>query len=397
MMPAAPGVDGPCGRAGWTCDAEALARVRAVFEENFVRGWECGAALSIWREGREVLSLAGGFTGDEGGERWTPSTLVLVWSATKGPSSACVLDALGRAGLSLDDPVVRLWPAFGAAGKEAVTFRQVLAHAAGLASVADRGVPALDHEAVAGALAAQAPAWPPGTAHGYAPRAFGPILEEICRRASDMPLGTYWRNYFADPHQIDFWIGLPESLHPRVARMLPPRTTSTPGEKTPFERAFAEPGSLTHSAFSSPRGNFTATAMNSPAMRSASLPALGGIGSASALAKFYSLMVSRPGEILAGGMDAHLSTPASNGFDRVLHLETAFSTGFMLDPTHDGKKIRANLGPSLSAFGHPGAGGSLAFADPGHHIAFAYVMNRMEPGTLPRERTRRLVRALYGL
>jgi CubicO group peptidase (beta-lactamase class C family) len=386
----------PPAPPGWSCDAEALARVRAAFEENFVRGRECGAAVSIWREGREVLSLAGGFTGEDAKERWTASTLVLVWSATKGPSSACVMDALGRAGIPLDERVCSLWPAFAAAGKEAVTFRQLLAHAAGLASVEDRDVPALDHEAVAAALAAQAPAWPPGSAHGYAPRAFGPLLEEICRRASGMPLGDYWRKGFADPHGIEFWIGLPASLNARVARMLPPRTTSSAGEKTPFERAFSEPGSLTHSAFSSPRGNFTATAMNSPAMRAASLPALGGIGSASALAKFYSLLATQPAEILAGGMHTHLSSPSSDGFDRVLHLETAFSAGFMLDPTHNGKKIRANLGPSTSAFGHPGAGGSLAFADPEHRTAFAYVMNRMEPGTLPRERTRRLVRALYG-
>jgi CubicO group peptidase (beta-lactamase class C family) len=51
----------------------------------------------------------------------------------------------------------------------------------------------------------------------------------------------------------------------------------------------------------------------------------------------------------------------------------------------------------LRAFGHPGAGGSLAFADPEHGVAFAYVMNQMELGVLPGEKALGLVRALYGL
>jgi CubicO group peptidase (beta-lactamase class C family) len=51
----------------------------------------------------------------------------------------------------------------------------------------------------------------------------------------------------------------------------------------------------------------------------------------------------------------------------------------------------------VSAFGHPGAGGSLAFADPDNRIGFAYVMNRMENGVLREARPARLVRALYGV
>ncbi|MCX7869200.1 MAG: serine hydrolase, partial [Terrimicrobiaceae bacterium] len=63
----------------------------------------------------------------------------------------------------------------------------------------------------------------------------------------------------------------------------------------------------------------------------------------------------------------------------------------------EGRLVRRTFGGSPGAFGHPGAGGSIAFADPAHRIGFAYVMNQMEPGALPRERTHRLVRALYGL
>ena len=79
-----------------------------------------------------------------------------------------------------------------------------------------------------------------------------------------------------------------------------------------------------------------------------------------------------------------------------LHTETAFSAGFMLDPLDaSGRKKRQIFGPSISAFGHPGAGGSLAFADPENQIGFAYVMNQMEIGVLPKSRAIALVHALY--
>ena len=87
----------------------------------------------------------------------------------------------------------------------------------------------------------------------------------------------------------------------------------------------------------------------------------------------------------------------SQGYDKILHVETAFAAGFMRDPVDgDGKKLRETFGPSLRAFGHPGAGGSLAFADPDSGLGFAYVMNQMEAGALPKRRALSLVEALYS-
>jgi CubicO group peptidase (beta-lactamase class C family) len=326
--------------------------------------------------------------------------LVLVWSATKGPASACIFHALIRFGVPLTLPVAALWPEFAASGKGSIRIVDVMSHRAGLSAISDRGVRFSDHDAVVEALARQAPLWSPGSAHGYSPRVVGYLLEEICRRVSGMTLADYWRTTFAEPMGLEFWMGLPESEHPRVANMLPPRLTSQTGEKTAFERAFAEPGSLTNLAFSTPSGLTGATAMNRAEIRSASFPAFGGIGSASAVAKFY-------GMLACGGTHEGkwyfseeslltMQRRVSDGFDLVLQRETAFSCGLMLDPLHGGEKIRSVFGPSLAAFGHPGAGGSLAFADPMRRLGFAYVMNQMEPGALPRERTLRLVRALYA-
>jgi CubicO group peptidase (beta-lactamase class C family) len=78
--------------------------------------------------------------------------------------------------------------------------------------------------------------------------------------------------------------------------------------------------------------------------------------------------------------------------DRVFQIPTAFSAGFMKDPRNAGRKL---FGASPTAFGHPGAGGSNAFADPENRISFAYVMNQMELSLLPNEKSLRLADAIY--
>jgi CubicO group peptidase (beta-lactamase class C family) len=128
---------------------------------------------------------------------------------------------------------------------------------------------------------------------------------------------------------------------------------------------------------------------------------MGGIASSQALAKFYAMLASGGTwdgrAFLKKETMAWMSTRLTQGFDPVLQRELSFSAGFMMDPiSRDGQKIRSLLGPSPSAFGHAGAGGSLGFADPEQGIGFAYVMNQMESGVLPDERCTALVRALYS-
>ena len=91
-----------------------------------------------------------------------------------------------------------------------------------------------------------------------------------------------------------------------------------------------------------------------------------------------------------------MTTPQIQGDDRILLSTTSFACGFMKDPVDTtGRKLRNIFGPSTEAFGHPGAGGSLGFADPSRSIAFAYTMNQMEPGVFPNSKALALVEALY--
>ncbi len=374
-------------------DAEKL---RALFERNFTHHGELGASLSVWQRGREVLSLANGWRDRHESQPWTSDTSVLVWSATKGPAAACVLHAMQSHGLGLEAPIAEVWPEYAQAGKHRVTLGQALSHQAGV-PVLDATVPVLDHPAVATAIAAQVPHWEPGRGHGYAPRLHGFLLDELVRRIAGRTLAEYWRAVFAEPLALEFWIGVPASLAEKVAPIFPAKTAPPKGD--PFYEAFASPGSFTVRAFGSPSGLHSVAAMNTPDTRMASLPGFGGIGTARALGKFYGMLA------MGGTLDGArfftpetmrwMTTPLTQGHDRVLLMDTAFSAGFMQDPlASSGGKLRAMFGPSHTAFGHPGAGGSHAFADPERGLAFAYVMNQMEPGVLPGQKSLRLVHAL---
>ena len=380
-----------------------LSALRTGFDANFTFRGELGASVSVWQGGREVISLASGWRDRQQSTPWRADTMVLMWSITKGLAASCLLHALAADRVPLDTPVAALWPEFAQNGKEGITLAQLLSHQAGLAAMATPEVSLFDHEAVAAALAAQAPAWPPGKAHGYHPRTFGFLMEEGLRRLRPgQTLGQYWREQFAAPLGLDIWIGLPDELAVRVASVYPAR--SGPGQHgtlDPFYEALAVEDSLTRRAFAGPRGLHSVASMNTPDARRASLPSLGGIGTASSLGKFYALLAN------GGSLDGRtffpreaicwMSTPLTTGHDEVLCRDTAFSAGFMQDPLGpDGRKLRHLFGPSTEAFGQPGAGGGHAFADPENNVAFAYLMNQMELGVLPNEKSLSLVAAIYG-
>ncbi len=373
---------------------ELTKRIEPLFRENFETRGELGAAVSIWQHGEPVLDLHGGFRDAHRESPWQADTLVLFWSATKGLGAACLLHALQEHKIALGRRVAEFWPEFAEAGKDQVTLAQLLSHSAGLCAL-DVRADVLDYNAVINALEQQTPLWPPGIAHGYHARTFGFLLDELVRRISQKSIAEYWRKVFAEPLQLDVWIGLPESESSRVATIYPAKAGRAP-EPAKFYRELAIPGTLQRETFTSPHGLHAVSAMNSASNHAQSIVSFGGIGSASSLAKFYAMLAN--GGALAGQHFfnsetlAWMTTSLVDGLDRVFQIPTAFSAGFMKDPQGVARRI---FGPAPKAFGHPGAGGSHAFADPENGIAFAYVMNQMEQSLLPNEKSLLLVDALY--
>ncbi|MFT3990251.1 MAG: serine hydrolase domain-containing protein [Luteolibacter sp.] len=370
----------------------ALGRVLEVFEENFRERGELGASLSIWWQGTEVLSVGEGWCEKEQLRRWTEQTLIPVYSSTKGPAAATLLLALENHGLSEKSRVREVWPEFPVAE---ATFAQLLSHQCGLPAL-DQRASVWEHDEVVAAIEVQQPAWNPGDGHGYHPRTFGALVSECVRRLTGGGLGDYWQKHLAGPLGLEFWIGLPEEQWPRVGKLYPGKAAK-PDLEAGFYKEFNTEGSLTRRAFGSPRGLQAVHEMNESQAWAAGLSAMGGVGTASALAKFYQAAMGKIPSALSENVRLALATPVSAGDDKVLLRPTVFTCGCQRDPLDvQGRKMRHLYGTSVSAFGHPGAGGSHAFADPETGISFAYTMNQMELSVMPGEKCVKLIEALFS-
>jgi CubicO group peptidase (beta-lactamase class C family) len=373
-----------------------LERLIELFEENFVSFGELGASLCIMRHGEQLLDVAGGYRDREKEAPWTRKTPVLIWSATKGLASACLIHAAWMHGIQLDRKVADLWPEYGASGKADTTLLHVLTHQAGQPALRDPVISILDHEAVAAQLARQRPFWEPGLAHGYHPRTYGFLLDELVRKITQgTPLGIYFRKIFGEPLRLDLWIGTPDSVAAEVAPVFAPRKAREAHNEDAFYEALSQQDSLTRRAFLTPAGLNSPSQMNDPNIRRHSLPSLGGIGTAASLARFYDSLCSN--ELFPSEVVDQIATLQCSGPDQVLRVDTAFGIGYMKDPVVGSRKTRNLFGASLSSFGQPGSGGSLGFCDPENRIAFAYVMNQMEPGLFPNAKSLRIVEHFYDV
>ncbi|MBC3988418.1 beta-lactamase family protein [Streptomyces sp. AC563] len=417
--------------------------VRDAFAANFAQRGERGAAVTVYRDGTKVVDLWGGVRdadgpttareaeGSEGQaepERaapWEAGTAQVVRSATKGVAAAVPLLLHQRGLVDLDAPVGTYWPEFKANGKERVLVRHLLSHRAGLPVLDTPLTPAEALDGVSGprALAAQAPQWAPGTAHGYHAHTYGWLIGELVRRITGRTLGTWVAEEIAGPLGLDLWIGLPDAERHRVGRMAAIEAPAPPASrglrvraKQTVADAYRDPASLTRRAFGviDPLPD-----ENAPAYHAAELPASGAVATARALARFYAALIGDvapdPGHgLVPGATDAtdaaaaggaagalagarRLFAPAtltlarteeSAGPDEVLVVHTRFGLGYML---------HGSAAPLLApgSFGHPGRGGSLAFADPESGIAVGYVTNGMQKNVTADPRAQALARAIH--
>jgi CubicO group peptidase (beta-lactamase class C family) len=373
-----------------SCDRR-FAPVRDAFWGNFRERGEVGAAVCVMAGGRTVADLWGGWADPGCARQWQPDTLVNMFSVGKGLVAACAARLAGQGRLDVDATVASCWPKFGAAGKSAVTIRQLLAHQAGLPAVRRRLPPGsmLDWPAMTAALAAEEPWWQPGSGHGYHVNTFGFLIGEVIRRLTGRTVGTLLRQEIAGPLGADVHIGLPASQHSRVATV--PWPDPPPGEAEP---PGLDPARLmAHNAYFNPGGLSGAGVVNSPAWRAAEVPSANAHGTARGVARIYAALAaggSLNGTAIADAAALAAATAEqAYGHDLVLGRPSRFGLGFQLT------QPERPLGPGQAAFGHFGAGGSLGFCDPDSQVAFGYVMNQMGP-RWQNPRTRALVDAVYA-
>lgn len=361
--------------------------VREAFAANLDGGQEVGAAVGVYVHGRKVVDLWGGIADPETGRPWERDTLQVIYSTTKAVTAACAHLLVQRGELDLDAPVAEYWPEFAANGKERIPVRWLLTHQAGLPTIDHPITPAeaIAWDPMVTALAAQRPHWEPGTAHGYHGLTYGWLVGEVVRRVTGRSIGTCLAEEIAAPLDLDLWIGLPKAEQHRVSRIVAAPVDfdalaridldALPEPMRDVIAAYADPTSLTVRSLltiiTPPLDH------NDPDEQSAEMPSTNGICTARALARFYAALIGEVDghRILKPDTLAAATAEQATGIDRILRIPVRIGTGFGL-PTPD------MFWYSPTAFGFPGFGGSLGFADPATGLAFGYVMNHIQEGAL---------------
>ena len=364
--------------------------VRDAFAALFEDPQERGAALCIQVDGETVVDLWAGTADKDGAEAWHTDTILNLFSCTKTFTAVAVLQLAAEGKLALDAPVARYWPEFAAAGKGDITVRQLLCHRAGLPALREL-LPAqalYEWDTMTAALAAEAPWWEPGQGHGYAAITYGWLVGEVIRRVEGRDPGPVIVDRVARPLGLDFHIGLADEEFHRVAHIA--RAKGNMGDAAAqrlLQVTMREPEAMSTRAFTNPPSILTST--NKPEWRRMQQPAANGHGNARSLAGFYAGLLD--GSLLEPEWLAELTREHSIGHDQTLLTDTRFGLGCMLDqPT----LANATFGMGASAFGHPGAGGSVGFADPSSGVAFGFVTHTLGPYILMDPRAQKLAKAV---
>lgn len=429
-----------------TCD-QRFAAVRDAFTRNFAERDELGAAVCVMVDGEPVVDLWGGVADPATGRAWEQDTMNVIMSCSKGVVATCVHLLIDRGELDVDRPIAHYWPEFAAHGKRDIPVHLALSHQSGVAHVKPVvPVGALsDLDLMTRLTADTPPYWEPGTRTGYHGLSIGWIEGELIRRITGLTPGQFLRREISEPLGIDVWLGLPEEHEDRVATTVmfdlaaeagvsprmwealthpasrehallrgllsvgPLRSAAaraavrkgerrSPGAGLPagFVRNLLDPRSATF-AFLTNTGDYLAN-VNTREAHAGEIPAAGAIASARGLAGLYAPLAldgaHRGVRLVAPGAIAGMRIPrAATAMDAVIGTPTTYTLGFSGSWPSDRPGSGVMIGED--AFGTPGAGGQLGFADPAYRLSFAYVMNRHGAGTGLNERGQSLVDAVY--
>jgi CubicO group peptidase (beta-lactamase class C family) len=368
------------------CDAR-FAPVRDEFVRNFTERGELGAALCVMFDGVSVIDLAGGWADPAQETTWDPDTVVDYYSVGKAFLALLALRQVDRGAMGLDDPIVSVWPEFGAAGKEGATLRHALCHRAGVPAIREplTNEDLWEWERMTTALAATTPWWVPGARHAYHTNTYGHLVGEVVRRLGGGSCAAQLEA-LARPLGADVSVGVPGARRERCADVVFHSTLSPDGASAP---PGLEGDALMETlSYVNPPGYSSIGVVNSPQWRSAEVPSTNGHGSARGVARLYAALLE-PGRLLSPDLLAEATSAQSTGYCPILHEDVTFGLGFK--PTTP----RRPFGPNPRAFGHFGTGGAVGFADPDGGVAFGYVMNDVIP-RWQSSRNRALIDAVFA-
>ncbi|MBV1879459.1 MAG: beta-lactamase family protein [Pseudomonadales bacterium] len=353
---------------------------------------EIGASLCVFYKGQKVIDLWGGFSDKKMQFEWQADTLVNIYSTGKGMASLAFAILVDQGHVQYTDQVCKYWPEFGAENKQDTTISQLLSHQAGLCGIQqDLTVEDLyDWNKMANLIAAQKPLWLPGKNSGYHAITWGFFPGELIRRISGFTLREFFAQQVTRPLDVDCYFGLPKIEYYRCAELIGPNHAR---KKPPLAPTGNAPLPAFHQiALLNPAISPFKDAC-SQAFRAAELAASNGHSNARSLAKIYAALslggtLNHTTIISSEGLKAATEVQVEDTMDLVTGTIIRRSNGFILNSDQC-------YGPNADAFGHAGAGGSMAFADPGSQLGFAYTMNQMHVNSSIQPRAKQLIDAVY--
>jgi len=335
-------------------------RVRAALEAMVKDTPEIGLQVAAYLDGKLVIDAWAGMADPATGKRVDGDTLFMSSSTTKGVTATCMHLLVEKYKLSYDMPIAKVWPEFGAHGKQSATLRMALAHQTGVPQTPVGYTPEWlpDWDRMCKGIAALEPMFPIGERTAYHSLNYGHINGEILRRVDGRTIAKFLQDEICKPLGINgAYLGVPDSELHRCAVL-----TDGPPEPPDYQaRMVGEPA-----------GSTVAKVFNRREIRQASIPGSGGSFSARGLARHYAMLASwgeldrvrlLPEARIREGIELQ-----SLEMDEIYRVRVHRSLGY---------RRGADTGSlaSPAAFGHRGGGGSFGYADPARKLGIGFTKN----------------------
>ncbi len=351
------------------------ALVQQAVDKAIAAGDELGVQVCAYHGNRKFVDVAAGHADPARSRAVDHDTLFNIWSVSKAITATLLHLQAERGLIDYDAPIADYWPDFGAKGKGGITVRHALMHRSGLPQMPEGMSPEriIDWDWMTAAIADLEPMAAPGEKPMYQALSFGWIIGELVRRTDPKhrDVNTFLQEEINQPLGIDgLWLGVPDSELSKVAIMedaMPPMSPETLPEI--WEKVSPWAVRLLPDIFEDDR------------IRQAVIPGVGGIANARSAGRFFG-MLANGGEldgvrILSAERVAGFANPRVGGdepdtvmFNQVMPISMAGYWLYAPEPITAAFK-------TPTAFGCPGVGGALGWADPGEQLAVSFCHNRL--------------------
>jgi CubicO group peptidase (beta-lactamase class C family) len=356
--------------------------VKKIFESHFLKQEEIGASFAIYKEGKPLIDLHGGFK-NKNNKNWEENTIVNVFSATKGIYEIIVAILIDQNIFDLEKPVSYYWNAFKQSNKREITIKHILSHQSGLYRFKEKITQKdlLDWNKIIAILENQEPDHLCGEKTYYHAKTHGFLIGEIIKRATKKSLGELTSELLSKKLEIDFFIGTPKNQLSNIAFLYED------------EDKIKNKISSKFNAFNNPEHEINF--YNKENWQTAEIPSMNGHGNARSIAKIYDVFVNdlilEKNILLSKSSIKKCLTECISRTDESLMLPIRWSEVGLI--------LRGGwlFGKNKESFGHNGWGGSLGFADPILRIGVAYTTNKINPTMASDQRIINLLKKFYEI